>query len=192
MSNQLIGVTTDTVPYPVQYHGLSAFCTGWAGDREGMVYVSFIGRVTAVTGIWAAFMDNNAIRITYGRFLLKRPKLEGAKYHTIRTRLPESDWLHLVVLHTQATMHNLPDQNFYILSATTDPPLEAFWVQWNNAIALPAFQEWTPLLWEKGEYEQLIVQCHAQGTYCWKVNKSAKLWGRILNQIVMEVQPCHA
>ena len=190
MSDKLLGVTTDTILRPIQYRGLSAFCTGWAGDREGTVYASLIGRVTAVNAIWAAFQDNNSLRITYNKFLFKRPKLEGAKYHTIRTRLPESDWLHLVLLHTQATMHNLHDQDCYVLSSTPDPPLEAFWIQWNNALPLPAFKEWALRLWELGRYDRVIVPCDAEGTYCWRIKADTRRWKAILKQIIEEVQSC--
>ena len=190
MHAKFLGVTAGNRMWPIQYRGLQGYCTGWAGDREGTVYASLIGRVTAVNAIWAAFQDNNTLRITYNRYLAKRPRLEGAKYHTLRVRLPESDWLHLVMIHTQATMHNIQDQDCYILSSTPDPPLEAFWYQWNNAVALPAFQEWAPRLWELGRYRRLIGVCDAEGTYCWRIRAESKLWGAILEQIIEEVSPC--
>ena len=186
MPAELLGVTTNNYLRPIQYRGLQGFCTGWAGDREGTVYASLIGRVTAVTGIWAAFQENITLKIGYNKHLTKRPKVEGAKYHTLRVRLPESDWLHLVLIHTQATMHNLHDQDCYVLSATPDLPLEAFWIQWNNALPLPAFQEWTPRLWEMGKYRRLIVPCDAEGTYCWRIKANAGTWGVVLEQITME------
>jgi hypothetical protein len=185
MPDQLLGVTSDTILRPIQYHGLSAFCTGWAGDREGTVYASLIGRVTAVTGIWAAFQDNNPLKVTYNHYLSKRPKLEGAKYHTLRVRLPESDWLHLVLLHTQATMQNLPDQDCYLLSDTSGtPPLARFWTQWNNALPLPALQEWTSHLWRIGERKRLIIPCDGEGTYCWRVRASPADWAETLQEIL--------
>jgi hypothetical protein len=45
MSTQLLGVTTQGIPRLVQYGGLHAYCTGWAGDRDGTAYASLIGRV---------------------------------------------------------------------------------------------------------------------------------------------------
>jgi hypothetical protein len=186
MPAELLGVTASNHMRPIQYRGLQGFCTGWAGDREGTVYASLIGRVTAVTGIWAAFQENITLKVAYEQYLTKRPKLEGAKYHTLRVRLPESDWLHLVLLHTQATIHNLPDQDCYLLSATPHPPLEAFWIQWNNVLPLPALQEWAPRLWELGKVRRLILPCDAEGTYCWRIRAEAGAWGAVLEQIVME------
>jgi hypothetical protein len=186
MPAELLGVTANNYLRPIQYRGLQGYCTGWAGDREGTVYASLSGRVTAVTGIWAAFQESITLKVTYDQYLTKRPKVEGAKYHTLRVRLPESDWLHLVLIHTQATMHNLHDQDCYVLSATPDPPLEAFWIQWNNALPLPAFQEWAPRLWKLGRYGDLIVPCDAEGTYCWRIRANGGAWGAVLEQITME------
>ena len=186
MHAKFLGVTAGNRMWPIQYRGLQGYCTGWAGDREGTVYASLSGRTTAITGIWAAFQDNITLKVTYNRHLTKRPKVEGAKYHTLRVRLPESDWLHLVLIHTQATMHNLHDQDCYVLSATPDPPLEAFWIQWNNALPLPAFQEWAPRLWKLGRYGDLIAACDAEGTYCWRIKANTKRWAGVLEQITME------
>jgi hypothetical protein len=148
------------------------------------VYASLIGRVTAVTGIWAAFMDNVEIRILGDKRMRKMPKMEGAKYDTLRVRLPESDWLHLVILHTQATMQNLPGEPFHILSATPDPPLEAFWIQWGNAVALPALREWVPQLWARGEGKRLIVKLHTLGTHAWWVCAEERRWAELVQDIV--------
>jgi len=189
MPTELLAVTTKSRLRPIQYSGLQAFCTGWAGDREGTVYASLIGRTTAVTGIWAAFQEGKALKVSYSHRLSKRPKIEGTKYHTLRVRLPESDWLHLVLVHAQATMHNLPNLSCYVLSATNEPPLEAFWVQWNNALPLPALQGWAPRMWELGRYKHLIAPCDAEGTFCWMIRSSARLWRRVLEQIVMEASP---
>ena len=187
-TDALLGVTTRKLVAPVSFRGLHAYCTGWAGSRRGVVYASFIGRVTAVTGIWAAFMDNVELQVQPGRYLRKLPKLDGAKYHTLRTRLPESDWLHLVILHTQATVQNLPDEPFFILSATSDPPLDAFWVQWNNALPLPALEEWTPRLWELGERNNLIHSATSAGTYSWWVSADTEKWSNVVQRIVKEGQ----
>jgi len=186
MPAELLGVAINNRLRLIQYRGLQGFCTGWAGDREGTVYASLIGRVTAVTGIWAAFQENITLKIGYNKHLTKRPKVEGTKYHTLRVRLPESDWLHLILLHSQGAVHNLPDQDCYVLSATPEPPLEAFWVQWNNALPLPAFQEWAPRLWKEGRWGDLIVPCDAEGTYCWRIRANARAWGAVLEQITME------
>jgi hypothetical protein len=156
------------------------------------VYASIIGRVTAVTGIWAAFQAGSSVWIDDGGILSKRPKLDGATYHTLRTRLPKSDWLHLVLLHSQATMRNLPDQAFFILNATPDPPLEAFWAQWNNALPFPALPSWKTVLWEQGIAQDAIYTCDAEGTYCWKVLPLTDVWSEILQNSVKGGRSCRA
>jgi len=189
MSTPLLGVSFNHNIFRVSYRGLHAWCTGCAGDPEGTVYVSLIGRVTAVTGIWAAFQQRAPLDTGVHLPIYKLPNMEGAKYHTIRVRLPESDWLHLVLLHSQATMNNLPDQDFYILSATKGPPLEAFWVQWNNALPLPALPEWARRLWEAGISEKLITRCLSKGTICWKVDANLRYWQEIVQRIVKAYPP---
>jgi hypothetical protein len=184
MSDQLLAVTKEMVAAPINFRGLHGYCTGYTGSRRGSVYVSLIGRVTAVTGIWAAFMDNVELSVLGGRHLRKRPKLDGATYHTLRVRLPESDWLHLVLLHTQASMQNLPGEPFFILSATPDPPLDAFWIEWGNAVALPALRKWVPQLWARGEGRSLIHAAPAMGTHCWWVSADERKWGELIQQIV--------
>jgi hypothetical protein len=180
MSDQLLAATKEMVTAPIKFRGLHAYCTGYTGSRRGSVYVSLIGRVTAVTGIWAAFMDDVELPVPGSRHLRKRPKLDGAKYHTLRVRLPESDWLHLVLLHTQGTMQNLPGHPFFILSATPDPPLDAFWIQWGNAVALPALREWAPQLWTRGEGRKLINRVPAMGTHTWWVSADETKWSELL------------
>lgn len=170
---------------PISFRGLSGFCTGWAGDDQGTVYASFIGRVTALTGIWAAFMDNVTLWLDDGVRLFKRPRLEGATYHTLRVRLPETSWLHLVLLHSQATMNNLPDVDFYVLSENPKPSLDRFWAQWNNALPLPALPEWVATLWGEGLAAHLITPCPAEGIHCWRVQVDLDAWCSVLQQIVM-------
>jgi len=189
MSTPLLGVTANHNFFRVSYRGLHAWCTGWAGDPHGAVYVSLIGRTTAVTGIWAAFHERAPLDSGSHQAIFKRPALEGARYHTLRTRLPESDWLHLVILHSQATMFNLPDQTFFVLGRSPSPPLDAFWHQWNNALPLPARPEWTPLLWDQGESERFIIDLPSQGTFCWKVKATLRPWSQILQHIVEEERP---
>jgi len=190
MSNQLSQVSSKPILQPIQYLGLKAWCTGWAGDREGTVYASFLGRPTAVNGIWAAFQSNKPLRITYDHLLYKRPKMEGAKYHAIRVRLPQSDWLHLVIIHTQATVHNLYDYDCYILNSSPEPPIQRFWAQWNNAVSLPALRTWAPKLWNLGQPYGVIFPCDAEGIYCWRLRAKPRNWIPVLQQIIEEEQPC--
>jgi len=166
---------------PVGFRGLSGWCTGWAGDDTGTVYASFIGRLTALTGIWAAFQDRDVLHLADGE-LRKLPDVEGARYHTLKTRLPETGWFHMVLLHTQATVHNLPDEDFYVMD--DDRRLERFWTMWNRALPLPASPEWAARLWDLGRSYGLIYQLPAQGVQCWKVEADHDAWLRILQIIV--------
>jgi len=165
---------------PISFAGLAGYCTGWAGDEQGTVYASFIGRQTAVTGIWAAFQDHEVLSIMDAE--LRKLEVEGAKYHTLKTRLPESGWMHLVLLHTQATVYNLPDEDFYVID--DDRRLQRFWAMWNRALPLPASPEWTARLWDLGRSYGLIYQLPAQGVQCWKVEADHDAWLRILQIII--------
>lgn len=83
-------------------------------------------------------------------------------------------------------MQNLPDEPFFILSSTHDPPLDAFWVQWNNALPLPALKEWTLRLWELGEGNSLIHSATAMGTYSWWISADESKWSKIVQNIMKE------
>ena len=174
---------------PVGFRGLSGWCTGWAGDEVGTVYASFIGRKTALTGIWAAFQDNEVLKLLDQPDLFKRPKLEDAKYHTLRARLPETGWQHQVLLHTQSTVDNLPDLDFYVLSESPDPPLDRFWAQWNNALPLPALRGWVDTLWYEGLTAGLITPCPAEAIHCWRVVADTEAWGHIIQEVLPSTAP---
>lgn len=171
---------------PIRFRGLSAWITGWAGDEAGTVYASLIGRQTPLTALWAAFQDNETLKFSKDAALQKRRAPEQARYHSLRARLPETGWQHLVLLHTQATVNNLPDEDFYLLAETSAPPLDRFWAQWNNALPLPALPEWVDTLWHEGMATGLIIPCPAEGIHCWRVRVDPDAWGGILQQIVLD------
>ncbi len=104
-----------------------------------------------------------------GAPLRKRLTPEAATYHTLKVRLPNSGWQHMVLLHSQATTDNLPDEDFYVLSLTPDPPVPLFWTQWNNAVPYPAKPEWAGQLWAEGQRAGLITELDAEGIYAWYV-----------------------
>lgn len=174
-------------PKPVSFSGLSGYCTGSASDERGTLYASLIGRKTALTGIWAAFQSNDQVKVLDGEQLRKRTSPEAATYHTLKTKLPDSGWHHLVLLHSQATTDNLPDQDFYVLSLDPDPPIEQFWTQWNNAIPYPARPAWMQALWEEGHLAGLISQLDAEGIYAWKVRAHPD-WRGVVQQLLMQDQ----
>lgn len=167
----------------IEFRGFTVFCTSYATDEAGSIYLSLIGRVTALSAVWAAFHSDYGL---LDGMIRKRPKIEGAKYHTVKTRLPDSGWGHYIVVHTQATEQNLHDEDFYLLSDTSEAPLAAFWSRWNRALPLPARQEWVGTMWQRGVEEQLITQVQAEGTVCWKVLANHDPWATIITELTKE------
>ena len=175
----LPGVTDDEWLAPVGWGGLSAYCTGYAIYNGYSVYVSLIGRVTAVKAVWAAFMDHQVLELPDGTLLHRLPKDDETKCHTFSVRLPDTDWGHTLIVHSQATQSNLPDQLFYVLSGSPEPPLDQFWAQWNRCHPYPSQPEWAAYLWNKGVGHQLIAPCQSQGTYAWAVSPG-ETWADII------------
>jgi hypothetical protein len=175
----LPGVTGDAWLALVYWGGLSAYCTGYANHNEYTVYISLIGRVTAVKAVWAAFMDHQALTLPDETRLWRLPTDEETKYHTFNVRLPDTDWGHTVIVHSQATQSNLPDQLFYVLSGSVEPSLRRFWSQWNRCLPYPSQPGWAAYLWQQGVRYQLITKCQSQGTYCWAV-KPDETWAEII------------
>jgi hypothetical protein len=175
----LPGVTRDEWLALVYWGGLSAYCTGYAIHDEYTVYVSLIGRVTAVKAVWAAFMDHQTLPLPDDTPLWRLPTDEETKYHTLSVRLPDTDWGHTVIVHSQATQRNLPDRLFYVLSGRAEPPLRRFWAQWNRCLPYPSLPNWAAYLWGQGVRHQLITPCQSQGTNCWAVRPD-ETWAEII------------
>ncbi|MFQ5859732.1 MAG: hypothetical protein ACE5LU_29400, partial [Anaerolineae bacterium] len=163
----------------VYWGGLSAYCTGYAIHEGYTVYLSLIGRVTAVKAVWAAFMDHKGLRLPDEALLARLPADEETRYETLNVRLPETDWGHTVLVHSQATQNNLPNQFFYVLSGSAEPPLRRFWAQWNRCLPYPSQPDWAAYLWQEGARHQLITECQSRGTYCWAVIPSGR-WAEII------------
>jgi hypothetical protein len=107
------------------------------------------------------------------------PTDDETKYHTFSVRLPDTDWGHTVIVHSQATQGNLPDRLFYVLSGSPEPPLDQFWAQWNCCLGYPSQPEWAAYLCSKGVGHQLIAPCQSQGTYAWAVSPG-ETWADII------------
>lgn len=176
----LLGIARGEWLEPVYWGGLSAYCTGYANHDGYTVYVSLIGRVTAVKAVWAAFLDNQSLELSDEIRLRRLSTEDETKYYTLNARLPESDWGHTVIVHNQATQRNLPDQVFYVLSGEGEPPLFLFWEQWNRCLPYPSQPDWAAYLWQHGVQHQLITECQSQGTYCWTVKPDEK-WAEIIS-----------
>jgi hypothetical protein len=177
--NDLLGVTRDEWLAPVGWGGLSAHCTGYAIHNHYTVYVSLIGRVTAVKAVWAAFMDDQTLELPNAIPLCRLPTDEETKYQTLSVRLPDTDWGHTVIVYGQATQNNLPDKLFYVLSGSAEPPLDRFWAQWNRCLPYPSQPGWAAYLWGQGIRHQLITPCQSQGTCAWAVSPG-ETWAEII------------
>ena len=176
---ELPGVTPDEWLAPVYWGGLSAYCTGYASHEEQTVYLSLIGRVTAVKAVWAAFMDHQVLLLPDETRLERLPTDEETKYQSLNVRLPATDWGHTVLVHSQATQGNLPERLFYVLSASPEPALYPFWAQWNHCQPYPSQPEWAAYLWRQGLDQQLITACQSQGAYGWAVRPGEE-WAEII------------
>jgi hypothetical protein len=175
----LPGVTRDEWLAPVSWGGLSATCTGYAIHAGYALYLSLIGRVTAVKAVWAAFIDGQTLGLPDGTPLC-RLTLDGeTRYQTLNVRLPDTDWGHTVIVHSQATQGNLPDQLFYVLSSRAEAPLGRFWAGWNRCTPYPSQPGWAAYLWEQGVSQQLVTPCQSQGTYAWAVSPG-ETWAEII------------
>lgn len=166
---------------PVEFRGFTVFCTAWASDRDGSLYFSLIGRVTALQAVWAAFHSGYTLRDSGS--IRKRPELKGAKYRTIKSRLPESGWAHYIVIHTQLTEQNLHDEPFFILAPDDHPPLEPFWSRWNRALPLPARNEWALHLWGEGVNQNLIYKTYSHACTCWRIEADIDKWSAIITEL---------
>ena len=172
--------TTERKLLPVEFRGFVTFSTGHATDQAGTVYLSLIGRVTAVTAVWAAFHSDYSLA---DGMIRKRAKLDGAKYHTIKSRLPDSGWAHWIMIHTQATEQNLNDHAFYIVTDDDSLPLDAFWSRWSKALPIPAKAEWAEVMWEAGLAAGLITEIDSLACVCWRVLADGDKWAIIITNL---------
>ncbi len=160
----------------VSFGGLRAYCVGYAIDADTddhVIYLSLVGYRTAVRGVWAALLERHALEI--GGQLFRRA--EGAYLHRA-VLLPETNLEHMVLLHHQAVVSQLePNQVFYLLNATKEPPFGRFLAMLNRAVAAPMLPAWAEWLWREGKKKQLIAALGTtRGTYSWRVQADDADW----------------
>lgn len=176
----LLGVTPEMIG-SVSFGGLRAYALGYAVDpeTEGTIYLSLIGYRTAVRGVWAALMDNQAIEI--GSQLFRRA--EGA-YLSKTVQLPESGLDHMVLLHHQAALPHLEaGKPFYVLSSATlgapkdEMPFTRFIAMLDRATSAPLDPTWDEWLFRQGLKRQLIeALADTRGVEAWRVSGDSELW----------------
>lgn len=176
----LLGVSPELVG-SVSFGGLRAYGLGCAVDpnTEGTIYLSFVGYRTAVRGVWAALMENQAIEL--GSQLLRRA--EGA-YVSRAVQLPESGLDHMVLLHHQAAIPHLEaGQPFYLLSGATlgtaqdEMTIDRFIAMLDRATAVPLYRSWSAWLFRQGIERKLIEPLpDTRGVEAWRVSADSELW----------------
>ncbi len=165
----------------VSFGGLRAYGLGHAVDPDtgGTIYLSMVGYRTAVRGVWAALMNNDAIELK-GQ-LLRRA--EGA-YLTRTCRLEECGLDHMVLLHHQAAVPHLDaGKAFYVLDDTSrrngedETTVKRFFAMLDRATAVPVDASSAPWLFRQGRKRKLIEPLpDTLGVSVWRVSADSDLW----------------
>jgi len=160
----------------VSFGGLRAYCVGYAVDTDEddhVIYLALVGYRTAVRGVWAALLEHKPLEIAGQLFR----RAEGA-YLYRAVQLPESGLENMALLHHQASVQNLePNQAFYLLNDSDEPPHARFFAMLNRAVVAPLLLHWAEWLWRAGRSEKLITRLDATcGTFCWRIQASDDIW----------------
>ncbi len=183
-----------TAYWPVTFKGVHAFCTAYVNDQgaehtNGAVMLSLVGNVTALNGLWAAFLSNETLLVDDQTPLRRIPKLEddptiktlaqksASDYRTLNARLRETNKRQLVIVHHQATQDCEMDRAFFVLQEQEGTqPLARFYHQFTRVVAVCARSEWSEYLWQRGLDAQLITPCDARGVQAWRVSPDGDAW----------------
>jgi hypothetical protein len=191
-SNFNVGVAPELIG-AVSFGGLRAYGLGYAvdPDNEGTIYLSLVGYRTAVRGVWAALMDNQAIEL--GSQLFRR--MQGT-YLSKTVQLPESGLDHLALLHHQAATPYLEaGQPFYLLNSTTldisknEMPhvADRFFAMLDRATAVPLDSSWSEWLFRQGLKHQLIEPLSdRRGIEGWRVSADSELWLALIEKGIQQ------
>ncbi len=164
----------------VSFGGLRAYCGGYAVDADEddhVIYLALVGYRTAVRGVWAALLEHKPIEIAGQLFR----RAEGAYLHRA-VQLPESGLENMALLHHQASVNQLePNQPFYLLNDSDEPPYARFFAMLNRAVVAPMLPQWAEWLWRAGCQKELIARLEStRGTFAWRVHASDELWLEII------------
>lgn len=177
----LSGVSPELIG-SVSFGGLRAYCTGYAVDDsedDHVIYLGLVGYRTAVRGVWAALLEHKPIEIAGQLFR----RAEGTYLHRA-VQLPESGLENMALLHHQASVNQLePNQPFYLLNASDEPPYARFFTMLNRTVVAPMLSNWAEWLWLEGFMNELITRLVAtRGTFAWRVQASDELWLELIQQ----------
>lgn len=164
----------------VSFGGLRAYCVGYAVDDsedDHVIYLGLVGYRTAVRGVWAAMLEHKPIEIAGQLFR----RAEGAYLHRA-VPLPESGLENMALLHHQASVTQLePNQPFYLVNDSDDPPYPRFFAMLNQAVVAPMLPKWAEWLWCEGHRQELITHLEAtRGTHAWRVQASDEVWLEVI------------
>lgn len=154
--------------------GMASYLNGCAltpnplTPNHELLYLSCIGRSVALRSHWATVMARKPIAAHIETTTILIPPAD-VKYCTIQTRLPDSGYFHLLILHPQATFSDLvPGQDIYLIHDSSTPPYARFIAMLDQAINIPIKPDWGPYLWSEGTRLQHITPlphtwetCHA-------------------------------
>lgn len=166
----------------VSFGGLRAYCVGYAVDDsedDHLIYLALVGYRTAVRGVWAALLEHKSIEIAGQLFR----RAEG-NYLYRAVQLPESGLENMVLLHHQASVQHLePNQSFYLLNDSDEPPHARFFPMLNRAVVAPMLPHWAEWLWREGRKHKLITRLDAtRGTFAWRVHASDEVWLELIRR----------
>lgn len=175
-SSVLLPAASPELVGSVSFGGLRAYCVGYAVDideDDHVIYLALVGYRTAVRGVWAALLEHKPIEIAGQLFR----RAEGAYLHRA-VPLPESGLENMALLHHQASVSQLePNQPFYLLNDSDDPPYARFFAMLNHAVVAPMLPQWAEWLWREGHRKELITHLEAtRGTFAWRVHASDEVW----------------
>ena len=166
----------------VSFGGLRAYCVGYTVDDsedDHLIYLGLVGYRTAVRGVWAALLEHKPIEIA-GQ-LFRRPQ---GDYLYRAVQLPESGLENMALLHHQASVNQLePNQAFYLLNDSDEPPHARFFAMLNRAVVAPMLSHWAEWLWREGRKKKLITRLDAvRGTFAWRTHAADEAWLEIIQR----------
>lgn len=187
-----------TAYWQASFKGVRAFCTAYVNDQDaehtnGAVMLSLVGNVTALNGLWAAFLSNETLLVDDQTPLRRIRKPDDdptiktlaqksvSDYRTLSARLRETGKRHMVIVHHQATQDCEMDRAFFVLHEPEGTlPLARFYQQFTRAVAVCARPEWSEYLWQRGLDMQLVTSCDARGIQAWRVAPDGDAWAELI------------